>query len=56
MNGDMKVFSFVAPTPVNNFNADIKQFYNYLTKSENFPADKQYLLSMYIQVDYPSCY
>ena len=48
MNGDMKVFSFVAPTPVNNFNADIKQFYDYLTKSENFPADNQYLLSMYI--------
>ncbi|KAJ4007764.1 hypothetical protein NW766_009567 [Fusarium irregulare] len=45
MNGDMKVFSFVAPTPVNNFNADIKQFWNYLAKSENFPADSQYLLT-----------
>jgi xyloglucan-specific endo-beta-1,4-glucanase len=52
MNGSMKVFSFVAPSPVNDFNADIKQFYNYLAKTQNYPASKQYLLSMYIYVGY----
>ena len=56
MNGSMKVFSFVAPTPVNNFNADIKQFWNYLAKAQNFPADSQYLLSMYIQPNDLSSY
>ncbi|SPJ71753.1 probable endoglucanase I precursor [Fusarium torulosum] len=44
-NGSMKVFSFVAPSPINNFNADIKQFFNYLQKGQGFPADNQYLLT-----------
>ncbi|CEI63465.1 hypothetical protein FVEN_g17 [Fusarium venenatum] len=47
MNGSMKVFSFVAPTPVNDFNADIKQFYDYLAKSQNYPASEQYLLTFH---------
>jgi xyloglucan-specific endo-beta-1,4-glucanase len=42
----MKVFSFVAPNPVNNFNSDVKQFYNYLANTQGFPISKQYLLSM----------
>jgi xyloglucan-specific endo-beta-1,4-glucanase len=49
MNGSMKVFSFVAPSPVNSFNSDVKQFYNYLAKDQGFPASKQYLLSMLIR-------
>jgi xyloglucan-specific endo-beta-1,4-glucanase len=47
LNGSMKVFSFVAPNPVNDFNADIKQFFNYLQKDQGFPAESQYLLSKY---------
>lgn len=46
MNGSMKVFSFVAANPVNNFNSDVKQFYNYLANTQGFPISKQYLLSM----------
>jgi xyloglucan-specific endo-beta-1,4-glucanase len=45
----MKVFSFVAPSPVNSFNSDVKQFYNYLAKDQGFPASKQYLLSKLIR-------
>ncbi|KAI1049649.1 hypothetical protein LB505_011697 [Fusarium chuoi] len=40
----MKVFSFVAANPVNSFNSDVKQFFNYLANSQNYPASKQYLL------------
>ncbi|KAG5659487.1 hypothetical protein KAF25_002046 [Fusarium avenaceum] len=45
MNGSMKVFSFVAANPVNNFNSDVKQFYNYLANTQGFPISKQYLLT-----------
>ncbi|KAF5965823.1 murein transglycosylase [Fusarium bulbicola] len=44
-NGSMKVFSFVAPSPVNSFNSDVKQFFNYMANSQGYPASKQYLLS-----------
>jgi len=44
MNGDMKVFSFVAPSPVNSFNADVKEFFNYLQTNQSFPANKQNLI------------
>jgi len=44
MNGAMKVFSFVAPTPVNSFSADVKDFFNWLEKNQNFPASKQNLI------------
>ena len=47
MNGSMKVFSFVAASPVNSFNSDVKQFFNYLARDQGFPASRQYLLSMY---------
>ncbi|KAF5589964.1 murein transglycosylase [Fusarium pseudocircinatum] len=45
MNGSMKVFSFVAASPVNNFNSDVKQFFNYLANSQSYPASRQYLLT-----------
>lgn len=45
MNGAMKVFSFVAPSPVNSFSANVKDFFNYLQKSQNYPASNQNLLS-----------
>jgi xyloglucan-specific endo-beta-1,4-glucanase len=46
-NGSMKVFSFVAANPITDFNADIKQFFNYLQKAQGFPAESQHLLSIY---------
>lgn len=45
MNGAMKVFSFVAPTPMNSFSADVKQFYQYLQNRQGYPAGNQYLLT-----------
>ena len=43
-NGAMKVYSYIAPSPVNNFSADVKQFFNDM-KNRGYPADSQYLLS-----------
>jgi xyloglucan-specific endo-beta-1,4-glucanase len=43
-NGQMRVFSFVAPTPINNFSADVKEFFNWLEKNQDFPASKQNLI------------
>lgn len=47
MNGDMEVYSFVASSPVTSFNADIKEFWDYLTENHSYPADSQYLLSKF---------
>lgn len=44
-NGSMKVFSFVAPSPITNFSGNVKDFYNYLASSEGFPASSQNLIS-----------
>nr|5M2D_A Chain A, Endoglucanase-like protein [Hapsidospora chrysogenum ATCC 11550]5M2D_B Chain B, Endoglucanase-like protein [Hapsidospora chrysogenum ATCC 11550] len=43
-NGNMHVFSFVAPQQINNFNTDVKTFFDYLTWNRGFPADQQHLL------------
>jgi xyloglucan-specific endo-beta-1,4-glucanase len=43
-NGKMRVFSFIAPTPVNTFSADVKQFFDYLQKNQNYPASSQNLI------------
>lgn len=45
MNGDMKVYSFVAPESVKSFSADVKHFFNYITNHHGFPAGEQYLTS-----------
>lgn len=45
MNEDMEVYSFVASEPVTSFDADIKEFWDYLTDNHSYPADGQYLLS-----------
>ncbi|KAK2763057.1 Endoglucanase-1 [Arachnomyces sp. PD_36] len=45
MNGDMEVFSFVPASPVNSFNADIKEFFQYLVDSQGYPGDSQYLIT-----------
>ena len=49
-NGSMKVFSFVAGSPITNFSGNIKDFYNYLTQSEGFPASQQNLISKLISL------
>lgn len=50
MNGDMNVYSFVAADPITTFATDIKEFFNYLVKSQSFPADSQYLISMFLSI------
>jgi len=44
MNGQMKVYSFVAPSPITSFSADLKDFYNYLEKNQSFPSKNQNLI------------
>jgi xyloglucan-specific endo-beta-1,4-glucanase len=46
MNGNMKVYSFVAPQIINSFSADVKQFFSYLQDSQGFPAASQNLIGM----------
>lgn len=53
MNGDMKVYSFVASDPVTSFGADIKDFWDYLTDNFSYPADSQYLLSKSLSPEFP---
>jgi hypothetical protein len=48
MNGDMNVYSFVASNPVTSFNAEVKEFWDYLTDNYSYPADSQYLLSKFL--------
>ncbi|KAL2869895.1 glycoside hydrolase family 12 protein [Aspergillus lucknowensis] len=45
-NGDMNVFSFVAPNPATSFNADIKEFWDLLVSDHQYPADSQYLINL----------
>jgi len=44
MNGQMQVYSFVAPTPYTSFSGDVKEFFNYLQTSQSYPASKQNLI------------
>lgn len=46
-NGAMRVYSFVVPngSPIYSFNADVKEFFNYLQTNQNFPESQQYMLS-----------
>ncbi|KAL4919447.1 concanavalin A-like lectin/glucanase domain-containing protein [Aspergillus aurantiobrunneus] len=46
MNGDMNVYSFVAPSPVDNFSGDIKDFFNVLAEGYGFPESSQYLINL----------
>ncbi|KAL2158672.1 hypothetical protein VTH06DRAFT_4154 [Thermothelomyces fergusii] len=43
-NGNMRVYSFVAPSPRNYFSANVKDFFNYLQWNQGFPANNQHLL------------
>lgn len=46
-NGDMHVYSFIAPQPVNKIDTDVKLFFDHLTTNNGFPADSQHLLSRF---------
>jgi xyloglucan-specific endo-beta-1,4-glucanase len=46
-NGAMKVYTFITSGgPLNNFTADVKLFFNYLTTSQGYPASTQNLIGM----------
>ena len=49
MNGDMKVFSFIAPEQIQTFEQDIRPFFDHITDAHEFPAENQYLISTYEQ-------
>lgn len=38
-NGDTTVFSFVAPSNIQNWSGDMKQFFNYLTSGQGVSAN-----------------
>jgi xyloglucan-specific endo-beta-1,4-glucanase len=44
----MKVYSFLPPqgTTYTSFNADIKNFFNYLVQNQGFPESNQNLIGM----------
>ncbi|KAK7219927.1 hypothetical protein V2G26_007930 [Clonostachys chloroleuca] len=45
-NGAMKVFSFVAPSPVTRFDGNIMDFFYVMRDMQGYPMDKQYLLTL----------
>ena len=53
-NGDMVVYSFVATSSMNSFNADVKAFFSYLQENDDFPADSQNLIGK-IQLNLFNC-
>lgn len=38
LNGSMKVYSFVAPTQITSFDADVNNFYSYLISNQGVPS------------------
>ncbi|KAI1438271.1 endoglucanase [Xylaria sp. CBS 124048] len=44
-NGKTKVFSFVAPSELDDFESDVKPFFGYITEHQGYPASQQYLLT-----------
>jgi xyloglucan-specific endo-beta-1,4-glucanase len=48
LNGNMKVFSFVASSPVTSYNGNLKDFFNYMANNRGFPASSQYLISKFL--------
>ncbi|KFH45494.1 Endoglucanase-like protein [Hapsidospora chrysogenum ATCC 11550] len=46
MNGDMKVFSFVAPEEIRTFEQDIRPFFDHITDAHGFPAQNQHLITL----------
>jgi xyloglucan-specific endo-beta-1,4-glucanase len=44
MNGAMRVYSFVAPSNMNSFSGDAKEFFKYLERNEDYPSKTQNLI------------
>ncbi|KAH7020750.1 concanavalin A-like lectin/glucanase domain-containing protein [Microdochium trichocladiopsis] len=44
-NGAMKVFSYVAPSPITNFDGNLKPFFTHMQSAQGFPASSQYLIT-----------
>ncbi|KAH7303115.1 endoglucanase [Stachybotrys elegans] len=44
-NGDMKVFTFVAPEERHHYSGDILRYFDYISNTQGFPAESQYLLT-----------
>ncbi|KAI9157941.1 endoglucanase [Paramyrothecium foliicola] len=44
-NGDMKVFTFIAPNQRNYYSGDVKNYFNYIRDRHGYPANNQYLLT-----------
>jgi xyloglucan-specific endo-beta-1,4-glucanase len=47
LNGAMKVYTFIPPSPINNYNGNMKDFFSYLTNKKGYPASNQYLISKF---------
>jgi xyloglucan-specific endo-beta-1,4-glucanase len=47
LNGQMKVYSFVASSPINSYDGNVKDFFTYLTNNKGFPASSQNLISKF---------
>jgi xyloglucan-specific endo-beta-1,4-glucanase len=47
-NGDMRVFSFVSPSPVTAFSGDLKEFFDYLTNNQ-YLGSGNYLNSEFLR-------
>jgi xyloglucan-specific endo-beta-1,4-glucanase len=47
LNGSMKVYSFVPSSPINNFKANLKEFFTYLQNNKGYPASSQNLISKF---------
>lgn len=43
-NGNMKVFSYVASSPINSFSANVKEFFNHMQSNQGYPASEQHLI------------
>ncbi|KAK4154614.1 glycoside hydrolase family 12 protein [Chaetomidium leptoderma] len=53
-NGAMRVYSFIAASPVRSFTADVKEFFRHLEKTQNYPSSQQNLIGMHITDGRPS--
>lgn len=45
----MKVYSFIPPSPINYFDGNAKDFFNYLANNKGFPANSQNLISTFFR-------
>ncbi|KAK3293885.1 concanavalin A-like lectin/glucanase domain-containing protein [Chaetomium fimeti] len=43
-NGAMKVYSYVAASPINSYSANVKEFFNHMESAQGFPASEQHLI------------